>query len=162
MTWLELAQLVERIGIPFALLVGVLYILYLLGRYLLREVIKPVADGHVKFMAVVGKAVRRLAAQQRLIQQHLGEQAGVLSGIKDAHGKVAAQVLDLAAADVKALGRLDDVHTQGASLATQLAAIVEAVRAVQRATAELARDVEQHEAEHGPVALPEHPAGPPP
>lgn len=57
----QIAEWVERIGLPAALLLGLVFSLYRAARYLTTSVIEPVTARHLQFVAKVEEAVQESA-----------------------------------------------------------------------------------------------------
>lgn len=68
-----IAEWVERIGLPAALLLGLLYLLVRGARYLATTVIEPVTARHMQFVARVEQAVQEGAAAQSRVAALVGE-----------------------------------------------------------------------------------------
>lgn len=57
----QIAEWIERIGLPAALLLGLVFSLYRAARYLTTSVIEPVTARHLTFVAKVEQAVQESA-----------------------------------------------------------------------------------------------------
>lgn len=57
----QIAEWIERIGLPAALLLGLVFCLYRAARYLTTSVIEPVTARHLTFVAKVEQAVQESA-----------------------------------------------------------------------------------------------------
>lgn len=58
------AEIAERVGIPFAILLMVFFFLAACAAWFAKNVVKPVTAGHLKFMHQTGEAIQTLKQQE--------------------------------------------------------------------------------------------------